>query len=405
MTEAPMGGSPRRFLGWKVMVGGMVSGPSGGRVRPRGAGARRWRFLGGWGALLIVLVAGLGACSRPGSSPPSATSPLPSACRPGTPRTLDLPSLVGLNYGTPSTVNGEWVGTAWLQPKVWPLVRPRLQQDLDFIVSHHLGQVQRIFIGLDQLMVWNRSTGFVGFDPVALHNFQEALDIFQAHHLKVIAVIFDQEVRSSPGNFHFEALDGHHPAMRAGYLRALGQFLRRFGSSPVVAAWDLFNEAYNSLGQEGGLPRPPAEDPVSPNYPDAVVHDWIRDLYRTARCASPQAWFTVSDTTDLYWKNPPDTALYTGAVDFYDILVYVMKRRPPDWPRYLHKPYLLGEVGADYPTDFENPTINAQVVQWWVSHAAALGVKAVLAHDASGAIYSLRTGALTPTGRVIAGVA
>jgi hypothetical protein len=394
-----MGAVRPPYLGWEVMVRGAASRTSAGPRWP-GAGHRRRRA--GWAVLLALVAAGLAACSRPGSPPPSAAPPLPGSCQPGSPRTLDLPSTVGLNYGEPNTVNGDWVGTSWLRPGVWPQVRPRLQQDLDFIVSHHLGEVQRIFIGLDQLMVWNRSTGFVRFDPVALRNFQEALDMFQAHHVKVIAVIFDQEVRSSPGNFHFEALDGRHPAMRAGYLRALDQFLRRFGSSPVVAAWDLFNEAYNSLGREGGLPRPPAEDPVSPNYSDAVVHDWIRDLYRTARCAAPQAWFTVSDTTELYWKNPPDTSLYQGAVDFYDIHVYASHPSPPDWAHDLHKPYLLGEVGADYPTDFENPTLNAQVVQWWVSHAPALGVKAVLAHDASGSIYSLRTGTLTPTGRVIA---
>src|SRR5437879_1762106 len=36
--------------------------------------------------------------------------------------------------------------------------------------------------------------------------------------------------------------------------RALG------GLVLAIVGWDLFNEAYNSLGREGGLPRPPADD-------------------------------------------------------------------------------------------------------------------------------------------------
>src|SRR5205807_10636547 len=115
------------------------------------------------------------------------------------------------------------------------------------------------------------------------------LDMFDAHHLKVMAVVFDQEEVSSPGNFHFVALDCHHATMRANYLRAVGQFFHRFGTRQTVVGWDLFNEAYNSLGREGGLSRPPADDPVSPNYSDQTVHAWIQDLYRTAKSAAPQA--------------------------------------------------------------------------------------------------------------------
>jgi len=339
-----------------------------------------------------LLAAALGACG----------GPAPSSSGAGASRTgFVLPSVKGLNYDGPAGANGQWLGTRWLQPAGWQQARPRLQADLDFIASHSLGQVVRVFIGVDQLMVWNASTGFAGFDAAALKNLDQALDMFDAHHLEVLVVVFDQEEVSSPGNFHFQALDGRHPAMRANYLTAVGQFFQRYGTRPTVAGWDLFNEAYNSIGQEGGLPRPPADDPVSPNYPDDTVHAWIRDLYRAAKGAAPQAWLTVSDTTELYWKDPPETARYDGAVDFYDIHVYDDHPSAHDWARTLHKPYVLGEVGGDIDHGFKDPSTNARVVDFWLSHANQLGIQAVLAHSADNSIYSLRSGALTPTGRVI----
>jgi hypothetical protein len=355
--------------------------------------------------LALLLAAASTGCASPGPHAvprPTATSaPSPNGSSPSLPGP-PLPSVKGLNYDGPAGSSGQWLGTRWLRPDGgWSAARPRLQADLDFIASHGLGQVVRVFIGLDQLMVWNATTGFAGFDPAALANLGQALDMFDAHHLKVLGVVFDQEEVSSPGNFRFQALDGRHAAMRANYLVAVGQFFERFGTRQTVAGWDLFNEAYNSLGTEGGLPRPPADDPVSPNYPDEIVHTWIEDLYGAAKRAAPQAWLTVSDTTDLYWKDPPDTARYDGAVDFYDIHVYDDHPAARDWARTLHRPYLLGEVGGDIDHGFKDQSINARVVGFWLSHARALGIHAVLAHSAGNSIYSLRSNTLTPTGRVI----
>ncbi|HKA50988.1 MAG TPA: hypothetical protein VKK19_15490 [Candidatus Dormibacteraeota bacterium] len=337
---------------------------------------------------------GMGEVNRPPSGAPASP-----------PSGIDLPSVKGLNYGGPDSANGEWLGTRWLRSGSgselgWTAAKPRLQADLDFIVAHRLGQVQRVFIGLDQLMVWDSSSGFVRFDEAALGHLDEALQMFDSHHLKVIAVVFDQEETSSPGNFRFQALDGNHPAMRANYIRAIDQFFRRLGSRSTVVAWDLFNEPYNSLGTEGGLPRPPGADPVSPNYPDSTVHSWIRELYQTAKRAAPQAWLTVSDTTELYWKNPPDTAKYEGAVDFYDVHVYDDRPASRDWQAHLNKPYLLGEVGGDIDHGFKDQSVNSRVVSFWLSHARQLGISAVLAHAADGAVYTL-SGGLTPTGRAV----
>ena len=360
-------------------------------------------------ALATLLATVLGSCAAPragGGPSPAATRAASPAGTGQAQAVLGLPSIKGLNYGVPRTAGGNWLGTRWLRSGSgsdggWDAARPRLQADLDFIVAHHLGQVQRLFIGLDQLMVWSSSNGFVRFDDAALRNLDQALDMFDSHQLKVIAVVFDQEEVSSPGNFHFQALDGRHPDMRANYLKAVEQFFGRFGSRPTVAAWDLFNEAYNSLGTEGGLRKPPGEDPVSPNYPTRTVHAWIKDLYQTAKRAAPQAWFTVSDTTELYWKDRPDTAKYDDAVDFYDIHVYDDHLSPKDWQRNLHKPYLLGEVAGDVDHGFKDQSVNSRVVSFWLSHARALGITAVLAHASEEAVYSLWSGTLTPTGRVV----
>jgi hypothetical protein len=357
-------------------------------------------------ALVVLLGAAAAGCGGGGHPRAAVTSAPGRPAGPSTPGqpAFDLPSIAGLNYGGPHGANGQWLGTRWLRSgggDGWAQARPQLRADLDFIVSHHLGLVQRTFIGLDQLMVWDSSTGFVRFDEAALANLSQALDLFDAHHLKVVAVVFDQEEASSPGNFHYEALDGRHPQMRDGYLRAIDQFFRRFGSRPTIVGWDLFNEAYNNLGRDGGLPTPPAPDPVSPNYPDETVHSWIRDLYQTAKLAAPAAWLTVSDTTDLYWKDSPDTAKYEDAVDFYDIHVYDDHPRPRSWQQDLHKPYLLGEVGGDVDRGLKDQAVNSRVVGFWLSHARALGIAAVLAHDADRAVYSLSSG-LTPTGRVVA---
>ncbi|MDQ6920126.1 MAG: hypothetical protein M3170_00805, partial [Candidatus Dormibacteraeota bacterium] len=274
------------------------------------------------GALLVIVIGAVATTALVVRGRTSESQPVPSGpsfraptCAQGTQRPFTVPSIDGLNYGEPSTLDGSFVGTEWLRSGTgdgdhWPETQQALAADLDFIRQHNLGHVQRVFLGLDQTMRWDAANGFVGFYEPTLQNFQQALDMFQAHDMKVIVVLYDQEVVGSRGNFHFEALDGRHETIRNNYLRATDLFLRRFGSSPAVAGWDLFNEAYNSLGQEGGLHKPPGDDPVSPNYPDAAVHGWIHDLYQVARCAAPQANFTVSDTTELYWHQNPDVSKY-----------------------------------------------------------------------------------------------
>jgi hypothetical protein len=337
----------------------------------------------------------------PGFLRDSVSGYSPGNCRVAAQRPFETPSLKGLNYGTPRTASGEWVGTEWLTH--WPKTRPALEADLAFIESQNLGRTMRVFIGLDQAMIWDDRRGFVGFHEATLQNFQEALDVFQAHGMKVIAVLYDQEVVGSRGNFRFEALDGLHPAMRSNYLRATDVFLRRFGASTAVIGWDLFNEAYNSLGADGGLPKPPADDPVSPNLSDATVHSWIHDLYRVAKCAAPEASFTVSDTTELYWKDHPDTSKYADSVDFYDLHIYDDQPKLKDWASLLREPVIVGEAGASTDQNhFADQRINPDAVRFLLDHARQAGFRAVLAHDSDQNIYPKDRSTITATGRVLA---
>jgi hypothetical protein len=330
-----------------------------------------------------------------------------SSCTQAAQQPLAVPSLKGLNYGGPSTVDGDFVGTEWLRSGTgtndhWTETQPALEADLTFIQQHDLGRTMRVFLGLDQAMRWDPDQGFVGFYEPTLQSFQQSLDMFQAHGMKVIVVLYDQEVVRSKGNFHFEALDGHHQAMRNNYLRATDTFLRRFGSNPTVIGWDLFNEAYNSLGREGGLHDPPNEDPVSPNYSNTTVHTWIHDLYQVAKCAAPQANFTVSDTTELYWRQHPDLSKYQDSVDFYDVHVYDDHPKMPSWKSVLNKPVVVGEMGAFVENQhYRDQRVNPEVVRFWLEHAASVGLTAVLAHSADDNIYPSDRSTLTPSGRVI----
>lgn len=314
----------------------------------------------------------------------SAAAPLaasPAAAQSG----FRLASLQGLNYGAPGTTSGGLAGPAWLRSgtgagDLWDACKPKFAEDLAFVQHHpNLGQVVRITVGLDQLMVWDKQTGFAGFQEECLNNFDSALQLAEAHGLQVFLVLYAQQVQNSPGNFHFEALDGRHPEMRANYLKATRIFLRRFGESPTVVGWDLFNEAYSSLGGEGGLPRPPHADPVSPQYRDETVHTWIRDLYHAAKEAAPDAQFTVSDATELYRPAQPRSEKYADAVDFYDVHIYDANPKAKELGKELGKPVILGEVGSPAGGRAAMQS-NAAVARFFIEHARQCGVSAVLMH-------------------------
>jgi hypothetical protein len=353
----------------------------------------------------LVALAAVATALAAGCGQGSAPSPTPRPCVSGASSApFALPSHKGLNYGTPDTAGGEFVGTEWLRSGTgssdhWSQTRPALAADLDFIQRQRLGKTLRLFIGLDQAMRWNGTTGFQGFHPQVLDNLQTALSMVAAHDMKAIVVLYDQEVVASLGNFRFAALDGHHPAMRAGYVNATREFMARFGGNPAVAGWDLFNEAYDSLGTNGGLPPPGHPDPVSPGYPDPTIHQFLRDLYGAAKCAAPRAWLTVSDSSHLTGGDG-DTGLFSDVVDFYDLHTYDDSPRIIDLRR-LGKPAIYGEVGASLEGDhLAQPAFAAPAIAAALREGRDAGARAVLASNGGAVFTPDRT--LTAAGRVIA---
>ena len=148
-----------------------------------------------------------------------------------------------------------------------------------------------------------------------------------------------------------------------GIWRQAVEFLARFGGDSTIVAWDLFNEAYGSLGPDGGHPEPQARDPVSPNYPDEVVHAFLHDLYATAKSAAPRAWFTVSDG-NLYVQPVPDLSRFDDILDFYDVHIYDDQPMFGDLGRKLDKPYMVGEAGASLKGDhLHDQSVEPAVVQ------------------------------------------
>ncbi|HET9847217.1 MAG TPA: hypothetical protein VFR68_01515 [Candidatus Dormibacteraeota bacterium] len=327
----------------------------------------------------------------------------PSPSPPTAAVTLELPSYKGLNYGVPLTLNGDWVGTAWLGVDQWPTVYAAMAADLSFVQARHLGRVVRLFLAIDQMMESDSQGRFVRFDEDALARLDKALDLFDAHQIRVIGVLFDQEVRSSPGNFRFAAIDGRHPAMRSGYLVAAQQFLRRYQHRRTIAGWDLFNEAYASLGTTAGLPRPPAPDPVSPGYPTGLVHQFLRDLYLAAKQAQPDAPLTVSDAT-LYWQPQADRSIYDDILDFYDVHIYDDHPNLTNLRAILDKPFIIGEAGAAVEGNaFTNQEVEPGVVKSILEQGGRAGASAVLIHSiASQNIFPSTRDRLTPTGEVLA---
>lgn len=357
-------------------------------------------------AALAVVVAGVAAGAilvnaRQSESSGAGSSVTPTSCAPKAQMPPFLPaSYKGIDYEYPTDLKGHYVGTEWLRAANWPQTSKRLDADLTFLQQNHIGSVLRVYVSLDQLMVWDENQGFVRFDPDALNRFDEALGMFQRHGFQLVLVLYDQEDRSSAGNFHFQALDGRHEQMRANYLEATQLFMQRYGSTPGVLGWDLFNEAYNALSTDGGLPRS-GSDPVSPNLPDSVVHAWLHDLYVAAKCGAPQARMTVSDSTEFYGHSNPDLSKYSDAVDFYDLHVYDDQPQLQNWAAKLGKPVIVGETGADEASKhYEDQAYNAGAVRSVLQQGEQNQVSAVLVHSDGSNVFSV-DGHLTATGRVI----
>ncbi len=311
-----------------------------------------------------------------------------------------------MNYYDPSdyfTGCHEWT---WLQPTCYEdgkgeiSARSQLTSDLSFVRRNHLGSFLRVWVSLDQLMLWNRTRGFQGYIPGALQNVDDALRQFAAAGVKVDLVLFVYAPGSGWLNqFHPEALDGQHNAMRANYLRALKLFLRHIASNSTdastVAMMELQTEPYYQLEQYFSNPSNlgsfrnciASGDLVRNDCIDQrIVHPWLIDLYRTARAASTRFPYTVADTGRLLTQNQNDQRYWISMypVDVYDIHLYENSpwTDPARWRTGLKlpKPWFAGEAGcaSGNIACTYNGTSSDPIDTWWLRHLQADGAKAVL---------------------------
>ena len=357
---------------------------------------------------LLLLVIGVPAAVIVGRQLGSHSSALPIAPAPAN---LHLPA-TGLDYYEPTGYftkcpDWSWLANACYKPRLpaggQPAAIPSrvlLTSDLAFVRTAHLGNLLRVWISLDQLMRWNPQRGFDGFIPSRLDNLDDALRDFAAHGVTVDLVLFVY-ARGQPwiNQFHPEALDGRHPQMQAGYLRALSMFVRRLAHNPVDAATvriiDLQTEPYYQLEQYFTTPASlgsfqncagSAGTVMSSCVDQEIVHPWLEAMYRQARSASQRFLYTESDTGRLLSTNPSLQRYWMSMypVDIYDIHMYDSSpwRDGSRWTTALHlqKPWIAGEVGCasgDAACTYEGQ-IAAPVDHWWLSNLQLYRAQAVL---------------------------
>src|ERR671932_1754233 len=104
-------------------------------------------------------------------------------------------SYTGTNYYVPSehfTACRRWT---WLRASCYrnreaaQEVPWQVASDLSFIRRRHQGGFQRVWISLDQLMDWQSTTGYQGYDPQSLANVDDMLRRFASHDIKVDLVL------------------------------------------------------------------------------------------------------------------------------------------------------------------------------------------------------------------------
>ncbi len=331
--------------------------------------------------------------------------------------------------------------------------------DLSFINAQHLGSFQRVWISLDQLMNWNGTTGYAGYNSQGLANVDDMLHRAAAAGLKLDLVLFVYTSDVSHTNeFHPEALDGNHAAMRANYLQAVRDFVTHLAADPIdtsaVAVLDLQQEGYYQLEVYFYTPRHLGLwDYSMPVWPQSeqcyvlgntlctggsaghgcvsgsgaidttcldvnIIEPWFKDLYTTAKAAAPAFSYTVSDTgrllttgTGPYSSQAWQVSLYP--VDAYDIHLYsdAPGTETARWSSglTLPKPWFAGEAGCtsgDTACTYNSTTLSV-VYQWWLQNMAVYGARAVLLEDRHTAwTYTYTNGAqmptLSPTGQFVA---
>jgi hypothetical protein len=332
-----------------------------------------------------------------GVLPTAATTPSFAVSYTGTDYYIPWPPWTGCPKWT-------WLTNCYTNPSAAQTAQQQVSSDAAFIARDGEGAFQRVWVSLDELMYWNPTTGYLGFNPQYLANLDDALARFHANGIRVDLVVLSWAPNSGDQDeFHPEALDGNHATMRANYLQAVRDFVSHLAANATdaatVAVMDLENEAYYYLEQYFNQGRSylgtftqcwTGRAANSVCVDRNITHPWLTDLYNAAHGAAPGFQYTVSDTTRLlkdysYWHE-----MYP--VDVYDIHVY----DDAPWNNAsfyarglaLQKPWFSGEAAcASYNTDCTyqgntqctQPTSCAlSVDSWWLKNLKADGAQAVL---------------------------
>src|SRR5919204_1384198 len=104
-----------------------------------------------------------------------------------------------------------WLTSCYTNPSATQTAQQQVSSDAAFIARNGQGAFQRVWVSLDELMYWNATTGYRGFNPRYLANLDDALARFHAHGIKVELVLFQWGLQTGDRDqFHPEALDGKH---------------------------------------------------------------------------------------------------------------------------------------------------------------------------------------------------
>jgi hypothetical protein len=367
---------------------------------PRGSWRRRAVVLGRV-LLLAVLVAATGSCvgSSAGSAAPNYS--------------------LGTNYYQPTPEECPYYN-AWT-PDCYAESRERIAADLEFMSENEVGNLQRLWISLDQLFAcFDERTGFCGYDEQALDNVLDTLRLMADYQHKAVVVLFAQSSRPEDVKyFRSEALDGEHPEMRAGYIEAAEEFVGALAADPAAAsavyAVDLQNEGYfqnrkvlsdrdTRCGDDTGC------------IDRTMSRPFFLDLRQALEEVAPEFPYTVSALSGELLGADMQYWLEMYPVDVYDVHLYVTDpqdhteefRRVQDLPG----PWYAGEVGTAnvddeddscYTYDGDDPC-TAATATWWRQHLGPdYGAEAVLVEH-WGTLFQYSDGApeLTRTGRSLA---
>lgn len=299
--------------------------------------------------------------------------------------------------------------------------RQRIDRALQFLAENGGGDLQRVWISLDQLFsCFDEETGFCGYDEAALSNVADTLRLMAEQDQRAVLVLYAQPNRDSDVNFfRVEALDGEHEEMRAGYIEAAVEFVRFIAADPAAAsavyAMDMQNEGYfqnrralQALGSVCGRDGRCIDRELSLPF--------FTDMYEALEEAAPDFDYTVSALSGELLGSSQEYWVSMYPVDVYDIHLYSsqpeaeqpMLARARDLPA----PWFAGETGTDNTEDPSEPcytydgndACTAAAAVWWHQNLGPdYGAQAVLTEHYGAVVEGDGDGlALTTTGRALA---